>query len=166
MQGMLFQDVATLSSNGILGSFPIVLASGDPLFVDAANDNFQLAAGSEAIDSAVEVIEEQPNRPQLAEVKNPLGIALSPILAPELDVFGQARIQADDPNSPNPGGQGGSIDRGAIDRVDFAGPFAVLINPQDNDAEGNDTNPQDTYVSIARHAELLQYPACRCRNGA
>ncbi len=67
--GLLFQDVATLSTTGSVGAFPILLDADEPLFVDSANQNFLLADGSRAIDSAVEVIEEQPNRPQLAEVK-------------------------------------------------------------------------------------------------
>ena len=32
---------------------------------------------------------------------------------------------------------------------DFIGPYAQLINPRDNDGEGQDANPRDTIVNIA-----------------
>ena len=108
-----------------------MLGPNDPLFVDPANGNFLLAAGSQAIDSSVDSLED---RQELVFVKDPLGISQSPILAPELDVFGQKRI--DDASVNTPAGQGENVfkDRGAIDRVDFAGLVAILANPQDNDA--------------------------------
>ncbi|MCU0960896.1 MAG: dockerin type I domain-containing protein [Pirellulaceae bacterium] len=143
--GLLFQNVATPSSSGVLGAFPIVLQPTDPLFVDPANYNFLLAAGSKAIDSSIDSLEDRQN---LFFVKDPLGISKSPILAPERDVFGQLR--ADDPSVNTPEGQGQNVfkDRGAVDRVDFIGPFALLLNPRDNDAEGIDANPRDTIVNI------------------
>src|SRR5690606_25352875 len=56
--GTLYQDNATntvgVSTGGNpLGDSAILLASGDPLFVDAANNNFYLAVGSAAIDSGI-----------------------------------------------------------------------------------------------------------------
>ena len=67
-------------------------------------------------------------------VSQPLGIGVSPILAPEFDVTGQLRV--DDPSVDTPAGLGNNVfkDRGAIDRADFLGPTASLNNPRDNDA--------------------------------
>jgi hypothetical protein len=140
--GLLFQDVGTLSTNGQLGAYPIVLGSNDPLFVDPANDNFLLAENSPAIDSSIDSLED---RQDLVFVKDPLGISESPILAPETDVFGQLRV--DDPLVATPAGQGSNVfkDRGAVDRVDFTGLVAVLSNPLDNDA--NDVSDQFTVVA-------------------
>ena len=49
----LYQNIVNPNTNvGIgLGSFPISLASNDPLFVGAATGNFYLKSGSQAIDS-------------------------------------------------------------------------------------------------------------------
>ena len=50
--------------------------------------------------------------------------------------------------SPSGLGQNVFKDRGAIDRSDFAGPTAMLINPRDNDAQGVDADPRDTFVEV------------------
>ncbi|MHB8954104.1 MAG: dockerin type I domain-containing protein [Pirellulaceae bacterium] len=144
MGGLLFKGVGTLSSTGQVGAYPIVLGASDPLFVDPANYNFLLAAGSIAIDSSIDSLDDRQN---LFFVKDPLGISKSPILAPDRDVYGQLR--GDDPSVNTPAGQGENVfkDRGAVDRVDFIGPFALLLNPRDNDADGNDANPRDTIVN-------------------
>ncbi|MEO2017314.1 MAG: right-handed parallel beta-helix repeat-containing protein, partial [Fuerstiella sp.] len=111
-----------------VGTFPLQLSAADPLFVDQANRNFYLAPMSPAIDSGLETL---GDRPELTSVKNPLGLGVSPILAPSFDVYGQLR--GDDGDAPNTSGQGGNvfIDRGAIDRVDFFRPRASLVSPQD-----------------------------------
>ena len=59
-------------------------------------------------------------------IRQPLGIASSPILAPDLDLYGQQRV--DDPAVASPSGLGQNVfkDRGAIDRSDFSGPTATL----------------------------------------
>lgn len=146
MGGLLFQNVGTLSTTGVIGAYAIVLGPDDPLFVDAANYNFLPAAGSKAIDSSIDSLDDRQN---LFFVKDPLGISKSPILAPARDVYGQLR--QDDPNVNPPAGQGENVykDRGAVDRVDFIGPYAQLINPRDNDGEGHDANPRDTIVNVA-----------------
>ena len=143
--GMLFKNVATPSNTGELGAYPIILAATDPLFVNPANYNFLLAAGSKAIDSSIDSLDDRQN---FFFVKDPLGISKSPILAPDRDVYGQLR--EDDPSVNTPAGQGQNVfkDRGAVDRVDFTGPYALLLNPRDNDADGNDANPKDTVVNI------------------
>ncbi|MEZ6091628.1 MAG: Ig-like domain-containing protein [Pirellulaceae bacterium] len=70
----------------------------------------------------------------------------SPVLAPNRDVFGLLRV--DDFTVATPPGIGGNVfkDRGAVDRADFVGPGATLILPFDNDAAGNDADPNLTRV--------------------
>ena len=144
--GTVYQNNAsnTVGFLGI-GSFPIDLADADPLFVDIDLGNYYLAPGAPAIDSALDSLED---RPAIVTVKAPLGFTESPILAPELDGVGQHRV--DDPDVDTPSGQGARVfkDRGAIDRADFAGPSAVLLNPQDNDAQGADGNSAVTFVEL------------------
>lgn len=123
-----------------LGDLAISLALTDPLFVDPAHNNFYLAAGSLAIDSSDADFED---RPSLVSVKSPLGLGISNILAPERDITGQLRV----PDlTVSPGGAAVKIDRGAIDRSDFVGPDANLIQPLDNGVD--DLDPTATNVSI------------------
>ncbi len=136
--GTLFQGNVDNAVNLNVGDFPISISPDEELFVDREDGNFYPAEASRAIDSALDSLEDRPN---LVTVKNPLEISPSPVLAPEFDVLGQLR--ADDPAVEPSGGIGENIfkDRGAIDRVDFAGPTAQLVRPVDNDAEGTDQNP-------------------------
>ncbi|HPU07206.1 MAG TPA: GEVED domain-containing protein [Thermogutta sp.] len=130
-----------------LGTFDRVLAPGAPLFVDPANYNFIPDRGSEIIDSSIDVLQERFG--YYTSVLQPIGLAPSPLVSPAYDLYGQLR--KDDPAvNPAPGG-GLSIykDRGAIDRVDFRGPTASLIEPLDNDAAGVDRNPANYDVFIA-----------------
>jgi len=115
----------------------IALSPTEPLFVNAKNGNFYLKAGSRAIDGSIDSLEE---RPAMKEVRDPLGIGESPILAPDYDLFGQLR--SDDPSAQSPPGVGSNVfkDRGAIDRVDFSAPMATIIDPMDNDPAGVDRN--------------------------
>jgi hypothetical protein len=140
--GSLFQGNDTIGSSG---GDAIFLAEGEPLFVNARTDNYFPASGSPVIDSSVDSLGDRPN---LVTVKNPLGIALSPVLSPDFDVTGQLRV--DDPNVPTPLGQGGNVfkDRGALDRSDFIGPTAVLATPRDNDSDGLDQNPNTTFIDL------------------
>ena len=142
--GSLFQNNG-LNSQTELGEFAIELAAFDPLFVNAALDNFNLDEGALAIDSSIDSLED---RPVLVTVKNPLGIGLSPILAPARDATGQLRI--DDPDIESPPGQGANVfkDRGGLDRVDFIGPSVKLSKPVDNDAEGEDLEFAETMVRL------------------
>ena len=142
--GSLYQ-ANIVDSNFGLGARPIQLTNLDPLFLAPSAGNFYPAPGSLAIDSSMESLED---RPALFSVRDPLNIPKSPIIAPEFDVFGQLR--ADDP-SVEPGNGAGEnvfIDRGAIDRADFAGPTANLIEPRDNDSNGEDQNPNLTIVEL------------------
>ncbi|MFO0904297.1 MAG: tandem-95 repeat protein [Pirellulales bacterium] len=129
-----------------VGSTPVLLAVSDPLFVDAANGNFYLAAGSQAIDSSIGSLGDRNDF--ATRVKQPLGIAASPILAPDHDITGQLRF--DDPSitSALASGANVNIDRGAYDRNDFSGPFAELVVPRDNDAEGRDIDGTITVVQL------------------
>ena len=118
------------TNNGATGSNAILLAAGAPLFVDAAAGNFYPAPGSKAIDSSVNRLDD---RPTIVAVNSPLAIPPAPIVAPEQDRFGQLRV--DDPLQSPPPGLGSNIfkDRGAVERADFAGPYAILMLPEDND---------------------------------
>ncbi|MEQ1828828.1 MAG: Ig-like domain-containing protein, partial [Pirellula sp.] len=129
----------------LVQSFQINLSSTDPLFIDAINNRFYLAPQSQAIDSSIASLE---NRSSIEQVKEAVGILTSPILAPSFDVNGLRR--GDDPAVNTPAGQGQNvfIDRGAIDRVDFAGPVAVLQRPLDNDSNGLDQDENNTFVRV------------------
>lgn len=142
--GSLFQGNVT-DSNAGLGARPILLSDVDPLFLDASVGNFYLAPGSQAIDSSMESLED---RQALVSVRDPLGIPKSPIIAPETDALGQLRADDPDVEPGNGAGENVFIDRGAIDRSDFAGPTAILIEPRDNDSNGDDQNPQLTVVEL------------------
>ncbi len=130
------ENVATLYKNNrvnftgtTVGNFAILLNPAAPLFVNSDADNFQLAAGSMAIDSSVDSL---ADRGETAVARAQLGIPVSPILVPDTDVTGQLRI--DDPLVDTPDGQGSNVfkDRGAFDRADLSGPVAQFTNPVDN----------------------------------
>jgi hypothetical protein len=131
-----FSSVGKQVSDGMAQSLALTL-SGDP-FVDAGRGNFYLKAGSAAIDSSLDALQE---RGELTVVTSPLGIPPSPILAPDRDLFGQLR--SDDPGQTNAPGLGRNVfkDRGAIDRVDFAQPFAAIAVPLDDSSDDQDKLP-------------------------
>ena len=115
-----FSDKAAVVAAG-----GFLIPGGSPLFVDALNSNFYLKALSPAIDSGLSSLDDRfdyANR-----VKQVIGISPSPVLAPERDLFGLKRF--DDPSVNTPAGIGGNsfIDHGALERTDFAGPFARPI---------------------------------------
>src|SRR5690606_14436142 len=119
-----------------------------PIFVDAARGNFQLRPGTSAnpnlaIDSANNSLDD---RIGLMNVRLALGMAPSPIIAPDEDRNGQKRV--DDAGVASPPGLGSNTfkDRGAIERADFLGPYAVLLTPQDNGP--SDTNAATGSVAI------------------
>ena len=107
-------------------SSPISL-SGNP-FVNAAGGNFYLVAGSEAIDSSINTLQD---RPEYVAVKSPLGVQQSPVVAPDRDLYGQLRV--DDPTYAGAPGLGTNVfkDRGAIDRVDVVQPTIAIVDPVD-----------------------------------
>ena len=128
-----YWEVATAVS-GASESSAIAL-SGNP-FVNAGGGNFYLVAGSEAIDSSVNTLQD---RTEYVAVKSPLGIAPSPMIAPDRDLYGQLR--GDEPSVASAPGLGSNVfkDRGAIDRVDFVQPTLNIISPID----GNPITPID-----------------------
>ncbi|HJT30698.1 MAG TPA: hypothetical protein VJ783_01440, partial [Pirellulales bacterium] len=128
--------------NSDLGTNGIALAPTDPLFVNAAANNFYLKAFSSAIDSSLNTLQD---RAAMTQVTAPIGIAPSPIVAPTTDINGQLRVA--DPSERAPGSGLGSnvfIDRGAVERADFTGPSATLLTPADNDVF--DQNPAVNFV--------------------
>ena len=93
-----------------------------------------------------------------------MGIPPSPIQAPDVDLLGQLRV--DDPNVPSPPGLGSNVfkDRGGLERADFLGPLAVLLNPVDNDSAAHDRNAAVNKVRAGRTTtEQLHDPIERRR---
>lgn len=141
------------SGNGVnstmgLGAFPIVLSTGEPLFVDKANRNYYPAPNSRAIDSSLTSL---GDRDAILRIKQPMDLdgrddKGSPIIAPEFDLYGQLR--GNDPDVETPAGQGASVlfDRGAIDRVDFAQPMAQLANPEDQSLMDGDADIDEIWI--------------------
>ena len=136
---------ANIAGSGSLGQFPITAAVTVPLFTNAAAHNLYPAPNSPAIDATIDTL---VDRSALLSVKQPLGLAASPIIAPSTDINGLLRV--DDPSVETPPGLGEGIfkDRGAADRADFVGPSAIAVYPFDNDALGEDANPAVGIVEL------------------
>ncbi len=142
----LFQgNTANTTGSASLGQFPITAPITVPLFMDAASRNLYPVSNSPAIDATIDTL---VDRSALLSVKQPLGLAASPIIAPSTDINGLLRV--DDPSVETPPGLGEGIfkDRGAADRADFVGPSAIAIHPFDNDALGEDANPAIGIVEL------------------
>ncbi|MFK7735351.1 MAG: hypothetical protein AB8B50_04935, partial [Pirellulaceae bacterium] len=132
-----------------------LLGPDEPLFVDASSRNYYLADGTRAIDASIDSLND---RQQMTTVRDPLGIAVSPILAPDRDLTGVLRV--DDPDVSNPNGTGGNPfkDRGAYDRADFFGPVAIIQQPLDNDPDGVDEDNSNTFIQLsAEDVESLEF---------
>ena len=101
--GTLYRGNGTNANTGAIGpgTFPIQLTAGDPLFVDQANRNYYPAPLSKAIDSSLDGL---GDRTTFITVKDPLGVGVSPVKTPNLDVYGQVR--GDDPDVVTPASQG------------------------------------------------------------
>ncbi|WP_182866720.1 tandem-95 repeat protein [Stieleria mannarensis] len=128
-----FQDN---TNNGSTGTASIIAPDTAPLFVDAAAGNYYLVDASTARDSSQNTEQDRLN---YLTFKTELGIPASPINAPLRDAFGQLRV---DPNASALG------DRGALEDTDIDSPYAVILNPIDNDSEGNDRDPSDTVIWV------------------
>ena len=131
---------------GVASDRPIVL-TGNP-FVNAAAGNFYPVAGTPAIDSSLDVLQE---RSDYAAVISPLGIPVSPIIAPARDLYGQLR--SDDPSQASAPGLGAAVfkDRGAVDRVDFTQPWMSLATPLDQSQTAPvDRDPAADQVRLER----------------
>lgn len=124
--GTVFYRNTNAPGNATLGQFPLTVPDSTSLFVDPTTGNLYPATNSLLIDSSIDSLQD---RTSLLAVKQPLGIAASPILAPQYDINGQLR--SDDPTVESPGGLGENVfkDRGASDRADFVGPSLVAAQP-------------------------------------
>ncbi|MEC7564427.1 MAG: NF038122 family metalloprotease [Planctomycetota bacterium] len=133
----------TTNTNGTgLGSFAIVSDENQALFVGPENGNYYPSAGSAVIDSSINSLRD---RSVMTTVKQPMGIGASPVLAPETDQLGQLRV--DDPTAATPNGLGinAFLDRGAIDRADFVGPRALIVDPITYDGQSADIPVQTEF---------------------
>lgn len=133
------------SPNISIAASDIPLTSSEPLFLDPTNGRYYLRDRSKAIDSSLASLLE---RPALKQVKNSVQLPESPMIAPTRDIGGLLRVDDPDNNPSDGAGQTVTIDRGAVDRADFAGPKAVLINPLDNDSKDVDVDRNSTYVRL------------------
>jgi hypothetical protein len=141
--GTVYQlNTNNLSGSTNLGQFPTVVTATTPMFVNAGTRNFYPAANSPLVDTAVDSLQDRPN---MVAVKQGLGIPASPVLAPDYDRNGLLRV-----NSSSGGGVGNNVfkDRGSLDRADSVRPSVTLLNPQDNDAAGLDSNSETTVVEL------------------
>jgi hypothetical protein len=150
--GTIYQYNTRNVSGAPLGQFPITVSAGVPLFTKVESRNLYPVPGAPSIDSSIDSL---LDRSSLLAVKQPVGLAPSPIIAPSRDIYGALRV--DDPAVVAPPGLGESIfkERGAADRSDFVGPIAVSINPKDNDATGLDSNPAPSVIELV--SSNLQY---------
>ncbi|MFN6137341.1 MAG: PPC domain-containing protein, partial [Planctomycetota bacterium] len=125
--------------------FNFIAANNERLLVDFPGNNFLPGSGSQIIDSSINSL---PEREGFRAVKNAVGVASSPILAPDRDYYGIFR--ADDPNVAPPSGLGSNVfkDRGAVDRADFIGPTAVSLVPIDNDAQQVDSDKTESVIQL------------------
>jgi titin len=136
----------------VAGENAVTLTS-DP-FVNAARGNFYPAAKAEIIDAALDVLQD---RPASVAVTQPLGLPVSPIIAPSRDLFGQLR--SDDPGQETRPGLGSNVfkDLGAIDRVDFTQPWLTLADPLDQGSQDADPNPNVVTLSGAAANGLAKF---------
>ncbi|MGB7347733.1 MAG: Ig-like domain-containing protein [Pirellulaceae bacterium] len=131
--------------NGGSDDFNVTLGNNDVAVKYAEGSDFQPEPGSILIDSSVNSLIE---RDALVNLKNSVGLPISNILAPNIDVAGILR--ADHPDFAPPGGIGASIfkDRGSSELADFVGPIAIAEAPRDNDADGIDADPAISAIDL------------------
>ena len=148
--GNAFQS-NTVDSTLPLAATSFVIPTTTPLFEDPNRGIYIPAAGSQVIDSSFASL---PERTEFFEtVKEPSGIAPSPIIAPITDAYGQQRV--DDITVTTPGGVGSNvfIDRGALDRADDVRPVAILTGPQDAvgfPVPGGDQDIDESFVRLSQ----------------
>jgi len=128
---------------GASQTLPLVLAQTP--FVNSAGGNFYPIAGTPVVDSALNQLQD---RNESRVVKEAIGLAPSPIVAPATDIFGQLR--ADDPQQATAPGLGSNVfqDRGAIERVDTTRPFGRIVSPLDQGATPVDADPSIDSVVV------------------
>jgi hypothetical protein len=141
--GTVYQlNTNNVSGSTNLGQFPLQIADSTQVFIDPISRNFYPDRFSPLVDSAVDSLQDRPN---MVAVKQALGIPASAVLAPDYDRNGLLRV-----NSSSGGGIGNNVfkDRGSLDRADSVRPTVSLLNPQDNDAAGLDSNSETTVVEL------------------
>ena len=141
--GTVYQlNTNNVSGSTNLGQFPLQIAASTQVFIDPISRNFYPDRFSPLVDSAVDSLQDRPN---MVAVKQALGIPASAVLAPDYDRNGLLRV-----NSSSGGGIGNNVfkDRGSLDRADSVRPTVSLLNPQDNDAAGLDSNSETTVVEL------------------
>ncbi|TWT83913.1 Dockerin type I repeat protein [Planctomycetes bacterium CA13] len=145
--GNAYQSNGTNSNRSIAAS-SIVIAPTTPLFENPASNVYIPASGSQVIDSSFSSLSDRSSF--VNTVKEPVGIAPSPIIAPSFDAYGIPRF--DDPDVTTPSGVGSNvfIDRGAIDRADFVRPVAELVSPLDFVSDDAVIPPGEVDISAER----------------
>ncbi|RPH77326.1 MAG: hypothetical protein EHM77_08170, partial [Planctomycetaceae bacterium] len=135
LAGNAYQDNTDATVGVANEDFPMYLESTDQIFQKPYAGNFYPSAGSKLIDSSLDSLED---RFDLVQIKQELGISLSPVLVRDEDQLGQIRV--DDPAIAPPVGIGENVfkDRGALDRADFQGPTGRLLLPFDNGSDDLD----------------------------
>jgi hypothetical protein len=121
-----YKNTENVAAGVPLGTLAQLLTPSESVFVDPGNFVFSPSSGARIIDSSIDSL---PDRASLTTVRDAVGIAPSPLLAPRLDVNGQLRV--DDPNVESPSGLGERVfkDRGGFDRGDLEGPRVTLLSP-------------------------------------
>ena len=132
--------------NGGNDDFNVILANQDIALQNPAGNNFQPEPGSGIIDSALSSLDE---RSPLLNLRTSVGLPISNVLSPTIDVAGILRADNPDFVSPFPG-TGASVfnDRGASELADFIGPVAIAEFPRDNDANGLDSDPSISVINL------------------
>ena len=77
--GTLYAGPGTPTNTGNLGAFALLVTDSDSLFINEDTGNFYLKPGAVAIDASIDSL---LDRSSMTTVRQPLGIASSPILAP------------------------------------------------------------------------------------
>ncbi|TWU41719.1 tandem-95 repeat protein [Novipirellula artificiosorum] len=147
-----YRSNGTHSTAG-LDSSDIIIPSNVELFQDSSVDNYIPADGSDVIDSSLSSLTDRSNFYQT--VKQPVGVSLSPIIAPSFDAYGIPRVDLSDQGTSGGVGSNVFIDRGAIDRADFLRPKASQVSPLDYIAgqgaviEGGEIDPEESYLRLS-----------------
>ncbi|MCU0870776.1 MAG: pre-peptidase C-terminal domain-containing protein, partial [Pirellulaceae bacterium] len=146
LAGNAYQDNTDATLGVAHEDFPMYLESTDQIFQKPYAGNFYPSAGSKLIDSSLESLED---RFDLVQIKQELGISLSPVLVRNEDQLGQIRV--DDPAIAPPVGIGENVfkDRGALDRADFQGPTGRLLVPLDNGGDDLDLRANSVNIVTA-----------------
>ncbi len=152
----------TFQGNGIASNItvPPQIDPAIALFQDPARNIYIPAVGSPIIDSSTATVGDRDTFRDT--VKIPVGISPSPIFAPIFDAYGIPRFDGAS-GSTSGVGQQQSIDRGGIDRADFARPSAILVNPIDFIAgQGvqvalGDIDPDSSFVRLPLGAPSVAF---------